>query len=41
VWNPQYSPDGRWLAFEPTRTGHGAIWVGHADGSNLVEAIGP
>jgi Tol biopolymer transport system component len=38
-WNPQYSPDGRRLAFESTRTGQSAIWVGNADGSNLVQVF--
>jgi Tol biopolymer transport system component len=37
--NPQYSPDGRRLAFESDRTGQNAIWVSHADGSNLVEVF--
>jgi eukaryotic-like serine/threonine-protein kinase len=38
-WNPQYSSDGRRLAFESNRTGESAIWVGDADGSNLVEVF--
>ncbi len=33
-WNPQYSPDGRRVAFESTRTGESAIWVASADGTN-------
>jgi Tol biopolymer transport system component len=36
-WNPQYSPDGRRVAFESTRTGESAIWVAGADGTNVEQ----
>ncbi|MBV9883889.1 MAG: PD40 domain-containing protein [Sphingomonadaceae bacterium] len=31
---PEYSPDGRWLYFNSTRTGAMQIWRARADGSN-------
>jgi serine/threonine protein kinase len=37
--NPQYSPDGRRLAFASDRTGYGGVWVSEADGSNIVEVF--
>jgi len=35
--NPQFSPDGRRLAFRSRRSGSGQIWVANSDGSNPLQ----
>jgi Tol biopolymer transport system component/serine/threonine protein kinase len=35
--NPAYSPDGRRIAFESSRSGGGNIWVCDSDGKNAVQ----
>jgi Tol biopolymer transport system component len=34
---PQYSPDGRKIAFQSTRSGLHQVWVANADGSGVVQ----
>jgi Tol biopolymer transport system component len=34
---PSISPDGKRIAFESSRSGHGEIWVCNSDGSNPVQ----
>src|SRR5262249_14574765 len=34
--DPQYSPDGRRIAFRSARSGSGAIWTANSDGSGTI-----
>ncbi len=35
--SPQFSPEGRRIAFSSTRSGHQEIWVANVDGSNPIQ----
>lgn len=34
---PQYSPDGKYIVFQSTRTGYHEIWRANADGTNPIQ----
>jgi len=36
-FDPQYSPDGKMIAFQSFRSGYPEIWVGRPDGSALIQ----
>jgi dipeptidyl aminopeptidase/acylaminoacyl peptidase len=36
-WFPQFSPDGRRVAFASDRSGEGGIWLADPDGSNIIQ----
>jgi Tol biopolymer transport system component/tRNA A-37 threonylcarbamoyl transferase component Bud32 len=36
-WNAQFSPDGKKIAFQSTRSGQDEIWVCDSDGSNPIQ----
>ncbi len=35
--SPQFSPDGQWIAFASSRTGHQEIWLASRDGAELKQ----
>jgi Tol biopolymer transport system component len=37
VWKPDFSPDGKKIAFESTRMGYSDMWVCDSDGSNCSQ----
>jgi len=36
-WFPQFSPDGRRVAFASDRSGEGGVWLADADGSSTIQ----
>ncbi len=36
-WGPQFSPDGKRIVFESTRSGPGELWVCESDGTNPIQ----